>query len=104
MESLAARGGLLRGARQSGGRLAGGEFNKATSEEVIELLEPELLEILEGSNVAYVLIDPPPVDGPIPGSLGLILQPQLAMEGSSSAAVVTAFGPHLVTSSPARPV
>jgi hypothetical protein len=34
----------------------------------------------------------------------LILQPQLAMEGSSSAAVVTAFGPHLVTSSPARPV
>src|SRR5215208_2168437 len=34
----------------------------------------------------------------------LVLQPQLAMEGSSSAAVVTAFGPHLVTSSPARPV
>ncbi|MDQ3285308.1 MAG: hypothetical protein M3P92_06340 [Actinomycetota bacterium] len=80
MESLAVRGGFLRGARQSGGRLAGGEFNKATSEEVIELLEPELLEILEGSNVAYVLIDPPPVDGPIPGSLGLKAAPAFARE------------------------
>src|SRR5215203_578022 len=39
-----------------------------------------------------------------PGISLLVLQPQLAMEGSSSAAVVTAFGPHLVTSSPARPV
>jgi len=36
--------------------------------------------------------------------LSLVLQPQLAIEGSSSTTVVTAFGPHLVTSSPARPV
>ena len=80
MEILAARGGLLRGARQSGGRFAGGEFDKVTSEEVIELLEAELLEILEGSEVAYVLIDPPPVDGPIPGSLGLKAAPAFAGE------------------------
>jgi hypothetical protein len=80
MEILAARGGLLREARQSGGRFASGEFAKMTSEEVIELLEAELLEILEGSEVAYVLIDPPPVDGPIPGSLGLKAAPAFAGE------------------------
>ena len=82
MERLAARGGLLRGARQSGGLLAGGEFNKVTSEEVIELLKPELLEILESSksNLAYVLIDPPPVDEPISSRLGLKAAPAFARE------------------------
>ena len=71
MERLAARGGPLRGVRESGGRFAGGEFKKASSEEVVELLGPELIEMLEDSDVAYVLMDPPPVDGPIPWSLGI---------------------------------
>lgn len=80
MEILAVRGGLLRDACQNGGRFAGGEFDKVTSEEVIELLKAELLEILEGSDVAYVLMDPPPVDGPILGSLGLKAAPAFAGE------------------------
>ena len=71
MERLAARGGILLGARESGGRFAGGEYNKVASEEVVELLDPELVEMLEDSDVAYVLMDPPPVDGPILGSLGI---------------------------------
>lgn len=80
MERLAARGGLLRCANERGGRLAGGEFNKVASEEVVELLEPELVEMLEDSDVAYVLIDPPPVDEPIPGSLGIKPAPAFAEE------------------------
>lgn len=69
MKRLKSRGGILRGTRESGGRFAGGEFNKAASEEVVELLASELLEILEDSDVKYVLINPPPLDGPILGSL-----------------------------------
>lgn len=37
-------------------------------------------------------------------TLTLVLQPQLGIEGGSSATVMTAFGPHLMASSPARPV
>lgn len=80
MESLAARGGFLRGVRESGERFAGGEYNKAALEEVVELLGPELVEMLEDSDVAYVLIDPPPVDGPIPGSLGIKSAPAFVEE------------------------
>lgn len=71
MERLASRGGLLRGIHESVGQFAGGEFKKAASEEVVELLESELLEILKGSDLTYVLINPPPLDGPIPGSLSI---------------------------------
>ena len=80
MESLAARGGFLCGVRESGERFAGGEYNKVASEEVAELLGPELVEMLEDSDVAYVLIDPPPVDGPIPGSLRIKSAPAFARE------------------------
>ncbi len=80
MERLAARGGLLRGANEREGGFAGGEFNRVASEEVVEILEPELAEMLEDSDVAYVLIDPPPVDGPILGSLGLKAAPAFARE------------------------
>ena len=66
MERLASRGGLLRGIHERVGQFAGGEFNKAASEEVVELLE-----ILKGSDLTYVLINPPPLDGPIPGSLSI---------------------------------
>lgn len=80
MERLVARGGLLRGARESGGRFAGVEYNKAASEEVVEILGPELVEMLEDSDVAYVLIDPPPVDGPILGGLGIKSAPAFVEE------------------------
>ncbi len=80
MERLAARGGLLRGACEIGGRFAGGEYNKVASEEVVEILGPELVERLGDSHVAYVLIDPPPVDGPIPVSLGIKPAPEFVEE------------------------
>ena len=80
MEGLAAGGGILRSACESGGLFVGGELNKAASEEVVELLEPELVKMLEDSDVAYVLIDPPPIDGPILGSLRIKSAPAFARE------------------------
>ena len=55
-----------------------GKMDKIMSEGVIELAGHELIELLDGSGVPYVLIDPPPVDEPI--SEGLQIEPAPVFE------------------------
>jgi hypothetical protein len=50
------------------------------SEGVVELVGPELFEMLDSSGVPYVLVDPPPVDEPIPEGLRIKLAPVFAEE------------------------
>jgi hypothetical protein len=48
-------------------RLAPGKYylRDTLSERVVELVSDELVEMLNGSGIQYVLVDPPPVDEPI---------------------------------------
>ena len=55
-----------------------GKTYKTVSEGVIELAGYDLVEMLDGSGVPYVLIDPPPVDEPI--SEGLRIEPAPVFE------------------------
>jgi hypothetical protein len=61
-------------------RLAPGEYypRKTLSDRVVDLVSDELVEMLDGSGIPYVLIDPPPVDEPIPEGLRIELTPVFA--------------------------
>lgn len=61
-------------------RLAPGEYylRDTLSERVVELVSDELVEMLDGSGIPYVLVDPPPVDEPIPEGLQIELTPVFA--------------------------
>ncbi len=53
---------------------------KTAPEGVVELVGPELVEMLDSPGVPYVLVDPPPVDEPIPEGLRIKLAPVFAEE------------------------
>lgn len=61
-------------------RLAPGEYypRETLSDRVVELISGELVEMLDVSGIPYVLVDPPPVDEPIPESLRIELTPMFA--------------------------
>jgi hypothetical protein len=54
--------------------------DETASEGVVEIAVYELVEMLDGSDVPYVLIDPPPVDEPISERLRVELAPIFAEE------------------------
>ncbi len=63
-------------------RLAPGEYyarhKQASSDKLDESAGYELFEMLDGSGIPYVLVDPPPVDEPIPEGLQIELTPVFA--------------------------
>ena len=61
-------------------RLAPGEYylRDSLSDRVDELVPDELVEMLDGSDIPYVLVDPPPVDEPIPEGLRIEPTPVFA--------------------------
>jgi len=60
------------------GRHTSGEPDEISSDGVDEFAGYELVEILDGSIIPYVLVDPPPVDEPIPEGLQIELTPVFA--------------------------
>lgn len=61
-------------------RFEEGEPDETLSDKVVELVPDEFAGVLDGSGLTYVLIDPPPVDEPIPGGLRIEHAP-VSMEG-----------------------
>jgi hypothetical protein len=61
-------------------RLAPGEYypRETLSDRVVELVTDELVKILDVSGIPYVLVDPPPVDEPIPEGLRIEPTPVFA--------------------------
>jgi len=64
-----------RAANKHRGRFTSGEPDETLSDRVDEFVGYELVEMLDGSGIPYVLVDPPPVDEPIPE--GLRIEPTL---------------------------
>ncbi len=78
MERLATSEYYPRAAHKHRGRSTSGELDEALSNGVDELAGYELVEMLDGSGIPYVLIDPPPVDEPILQGLRIELTPVFA--------------------------
>jgi hypothetical protein len=62
------------------GRWARGEAHDAAAGELVELSGPELFDVLDSSNVPYVLLDPPPLDRPLIERLRIEPAPAFARE------------------------
>jgi glutathionyl-hydroquinone reductase len=77
-----ASGRYLRAEEDYGDRMTNKMLNDTDFEEVVELAAPELVEMLKSSSIPYVLVDPPPVDKPIPHGLRIEFTPAF-MEGVS---------------------
>jgi hypothetical protein len=75
MERLAPGKYYPRAANKHRGRFTSGEPDETLSDRVDEFVGYELVEMLDGSGIPYVLVDPPPVDEPIPE--GLRIEPTL---------------------------
>lgn len=80
MERLAAGEHYPRAANQYRERFTEGEPNETLSDRVVELAGYELVEMLDDSGIPYVLIDPSPVDEPIPEGLRIELAAAFAEE------------------------
>jgi len=80
MERLTSGTYSSRAADEYRDRFAKRKQDKTPSETVVELAEYELVEMLDDSGIPYVLVDPPPVDGPIPEGLQIELVPAFAGE------------------------
>ena len=78
MERLAPSEYYPRVAHMHRGRSTFGEPDETSSDEVDDFDGYELVEMLDGSGIPYVLIDPPPVDEPIPQGLRIELTPAFA--------------------------
>ena len=78
MERLAPGEYYPRVADKHRGRFTSGEPDETLSEGVAEFAGYEVVEMLDGSSVPYVLVDPPPVDEPIPEGLRIELTPVFA--------------------------
>ena len=80
LERLAPGEYYPRAANKHRGRSTSGEPNETLSDMVDEFVGYELVEMLDGSDIPYVLVDPPPVDEPIPEGLRIELT-QMFAEG-----------------------
>jgi hypothetical protein len=69
MERLALGTCYLRAANKHRGWSTSGESDEILSDRVDEFVGYELKEMLDDSDISYVLIDSPPVDEPIPEGL-----------------------------------
>jgi hypothetical protein len=69
IERLAPGAYYPRAANKHRGRSTSGEPDETLSDRVDEFVGYELVEMLDGSGIPYVLVDPPPVDEPIPEGL-----------------------------------
>ncbi len=78
MERLAPGEYYPRVASKDRGRSISGEQDETLSDGVDEFAGYELVEMLDGSGIPYVLVDPPPVDEPIPKGLQIELTPVFA--------------------------
>jgi hypothetical protein len=77
MERLAPGEYYPRAANKHRGR-ASGESDETLSDRVDEFVGYELVEMLDGSGIPYVLVDPPPIDEPIPEGLRIEPTPMFA--------------------------
>ena len=73
MERLAPGEYYPRAASKHRGRSTSGEPDETVTDGVDEFAGYELVEMLDGSGIPYVLVDPPPVDEPIPEGLQIEL-------------------------------
>lgn len=80
MERLASGKCSSRAADEYRDRFTERKQDETPSERVVELVEYELVEMLDDSGIPYVLLDPPPVDGPILEGLRIELTPAFAEE------------------------
>ena len=78
MERLAPGEYYPRAADKHWGWSTSGEPDETLSDRVEEFVRYELVEMLDGSGIPYVLVDPPPVDEPIPEGLRIELTPVFA--------------------------
>jgi hypothetical protein len=78
MERLAPGAYYPRAANKHRGRSTSGESDEILSDRLDEFVGYELTEMLGGSGIPYVLVDPPPVDEPIPEGLRIEPTPVFA--------------------------
>ncbi len=78
MERLAPGEYYPRVANKHRGQFISGEPDEALSDRVDEFVGYELVEMLDSSGITYVLVDPPPVDEPIPEGLRIELTSMFA--------------------------
>ncbi len=78
MERLTPGENYPRAANKYRGRSTSGEPDETLSDGVDEFVGYELAEMLCGSGIPYVLVDPPPVDEPIPEGLRIERTPVFA--------------------------
>ncbi len=78
MERLTPSEYYPRAANKYRGRSTSGEPDETLSDGVDEFVGYELAEMLCGSGIPYVLVDPPPVDEPIPEGLRIERTPVFA--------------------------
>jgi hypothetical protein len=78
MERLAPDEYYPRAANERRGGHTSGKPDETLSDGVDEFAGYELVEMLDGSGIPYVLVDPPPVDEPIPEGLQIELTPVFA--------------------------
>jgi hypothetical protein len=78
MERLAPGEYYPRAANKYRGRSTYGKPDETLSDRVDEFVGYELVEMLDGSDIPYVLVDPPPVDEPIPDGLRIELTSMFA--------------------------
>jgi hypothetical protein len=78
MERLAPGAYYPRPANKHRVRSTSGEPDKTLSDRVDEFVRYELIEMLDGSGIPYVLVDPPPIDEPIPEGLRIEPTPVFA--------------------------
>lgn len=67
-----------RAANKHRGQFTSGEPDETLSDRVNEFVGYELFEMLDNSGIPYVLVDPPPVDEPIPEGLQIELTSMFA--------------------------
>ncbi len=78
MERLAPAAYYPRAANKHRGQSTSGEPDETSSDRVDEFVGYELIEMLDASGIPYVLVDPPPVDEPIPEGLRIESTPVFA--------------------------
>lgn len=78
MERLAPGAYYPRAANKHRERSTSGEPDETLSDRVDEFVGYELIEMIDGYGIPYVLVDPPPVDEPIPEGLRIEPTPVFA--------------------------